>query len=186
MKKRMVNMKTTTFEVMKHNLIGLMEKHSIVKEVTQVRTAKANTENSINAEVEDHVDVPFDVDDNHHKLKLKIYNTNCRIQIQHVGNSSHQAKDYLQNRCSPKYFAEEVILPLCLRISETISDENEKEFVIHLRKEIQRLKKAGKESQKGKKGRCVNNDCKSSNHLDLNNIEKYGTCSVCKSLEHYI
>ena len=56
---------------------------------------------------------------------------------------------------------------------------------MHLRTEIQRLKKAGKEGQKGKKGRCVNNEYKSSNHLDLNNVEKYGTCSVCKSLEHY-
>ena len=121
-------------------------------------------------------------------MKLKLYNTNCRIHVQHAGKASHHIQPYLMNKSPPKFFAEEVILPFCKIIGETISKETEKELVIHMKKEIQRLKKAGKGGKgatKNRKGKCVNNDCRSSNNLDPTNVEKYGKCGNCQGFEHY-
>ena len=83
----MINMKTSTFEIAKQNLIEVLEKHQLVKSVRLVRTAKASTDNEGQADMEYHVDLDMVVDDNIHSLKLKCYNTNCRIQVQHVGKS---------------------------------------------------------------------------------------------------
>ena len=130
----MVNMKTSIFEVMKQNFLPLLDKHPLVKNAKQTRTAKAATDNGFDADMEYHMDLEIYVDGNEHKFKFKVYNSNCLIQVQHAGNGSHQAQNYLQNRCPRRYFAEEVILPFCKSVDETIATEKEKEFVTHLRK----------------------------------------------------
>ena len=180
----MLNMKTSVFETMKMHLMKLLIKHPVVKSVKPSRTAKASTDIGIDADTEYHLDVEFAVDANEHLLKLKIYNTNCRVQIQHVGKRDYQAQSYLANRCPPKYFAEEVMLPFCRTIEDTISDEKEKDFIAHLKNEIQRLKKVGKAEVKTK-GQCLNQECKSKNALDMNNVESYGTCTNCNKMEHF-
>ena len=45
--------------------------------------------------MEYHVDLDTVVDDNIHAQELKCYNTNCRIQVQHVGEGSYNAQNYL-------------------------------------------------------------------------------------------
>ena len=152
----MVNMRTSVFEVLKSHLLKLLLKNPLVKTAKQIRIAKAETDIGTEAEIEYHVDVEFSVDDKEHCLKLKIFNTNCRIQIQHAGKASHAPQHYLSNRCPPKFFAEEVILPFCKSIEASIPEAKEKEFVVHLRKEIQRLKKSFKDESKQKKDTCVN------------------------------
>ena len=132
---------------MKINLLKFLLKNPLIRTAKQTRTAKAETDLGTEAEIEYHVDVEFLVDENEHHLKLKIYNTNCRIQIQHVGKGSHIAQAYLSNKCPPKYFADEVIIPFCKSIEDNIPKETEKEFVVHLRKEIQRLKKSFKKDE---------------------------------------
>jgi hypothetical protein len=87
-KSNMVNMKTSIFEVMKQNLMELLKKHPIVKTANQIRTAKAVTEKGTEADTEYHIEIEFHVDGNEHQLMLKIYSTNCRIQVQHSGKSS--------------------------------------------------------------------------------------------------
>ena len=127
--------------MMKAHIVKLLLKNPIVKTAKQIRTAKAETDIGTDAEIEYHIDVTFVVDDNEHNLKLKIFNTNCRIQIQHSGKVFTLAQDHLSKRCPPKFFAEEVILPFCKSIEDSIPSDKEKEFVVHLRKEIQCLKK---------------------------------------------
>ena len=169
----MVNMKTSTFEVMKKRFIGLLEKHPHVKNATLVRTAKALTENDEDADMEYHIDVEIDIEGNEHKIKLKVFNSNCRIQVQHAGKASHLPKEHLKSKSPPRFFAEEIILPFCKTIDEAIPIEKEKDFVTHLRNEIQRLKKSGKNAAKvARKGKCINSDCSSRGNLDMNNIEK--------------
>ena len=101
----MVNMRTSVFEVMKSNLLKLLLKNPLVKTAKQIRTAKAETDIGTEAEIEYHIDVEFLVEDKEHCLKLKIFNTNCRIQIQHAGKASHAPQYHLSNRCPPKVFA---------------------------------------------------------------------------------
>ena len=120
----MVNMKTSTFEVMKHRFLGLLEKHPQVKCATLVRTAKALTENNKYADMEYHIDVDKEIEGNAHKIKLKVFNSNCQIQVQHAGKSaSHLPKEYLKNKSPPRYFAEEIIFPFCKIIDEAIPIE---------------------------------------------------------------
>ena len=69
-------------------------------------------------------------------------------------------------------------MPICHSIGETITSEKEKEFIVHLKKEIQRLKRVGK-SASNVKANCVNMDCKSSNNLNTNNVDSYGVCGNC-------
>ena len=183
----MVNMKTSAFEVMKRRFLGLLEKHPQVKNASLVRTAKAQTEDNEEADMEYHIDVEIVIEGNEHKIKLKVFNSNCRIQVQHAGkHASHLPKEHLKNKSPPRFFAEEIILPLCKTIDEAIPIEKEKDFVTHLRNEIQRLKKSGRNAAKvARKGKCINSDCSSRGNLDMNNMEKYGTCLNCKSQEHF-
>ena len=115
----MVNIKTSTFEIMKRRLIGLLEKHILVKSVNLVRTAKASTEDYEDADVEYHLDVEMIVEENIHKLKLKVFNTNCRIQIQQFGKDA-SPKEHLGLKAPPRYFAENVILPFAKVIDDSI------------------------------------------------------------------
>ena len=116
---------------------------------------------------------------------MKMFNTNCRIQLQHIGKSNYSPQLYLANRSPPKYFAEEILLPLCQSINNTVSKDTEREFVIHLKTEIQRLKKGSKDVEKNKKVTCINPNCKNSNHLNANNVDSYAICVNCQSYEHY-
>ena len=150
----MLNMRTSVFEAMKMHIMQLLVKHPAVKTVNPSRTAKANTEDGNEADIEYHLDVELEVEGNEHPLKLKIYNTNCRIQIQHVGKANHKEQSYLGNRCPPKFFAEEVLIPMCKSIQDTITDDDEKQFVAHLRNEIQRLKRTRK-TDSSNKGQCL-------------------------------
>ena len=102
-------MKTYIFEVLKRNLMNLLDKHELVQNVQLVKTAKANTKNDIEADMEYHIDLELVVEDNSHKLKLKCFNSNCRIQIQHVGKKSHLAQNYLNNKTPTRFVAEEII-----------------------------------------------------------------------------
>ena len=70
----MMNMKTATFEIAKQNLIETLEKHNFIENVKLVRTAKASTENEVQADMEYHIDLELVVDNNIHNLKLKCYN----------------------------------------------------------------------------------------------------------------
>ena len=136
--------------------------------------------------MEYHVDLDMVVDDNIHSLKLKCYNTNCRIQVQHVGKSSHQAQVHLNMKSPVKYFAEEVLYPIVVSMNDNIDIEKEKEMVLYLKKELTRLKKISKTTPKqNKKERCVNSDCKHNNSLDTSNIDKYGKCRNCEGYEHF-
>ena len=102
----MVNMKTSTFEVMKRRFLGLLEKHPQVKNASLVRTAKAQTEDNEEADMEYHIDVEIDIEGNEHKIKLKVFNSNCRIQVQHAGkHASHLPKEHLKNKSPPRFFA---------------------------------------------------------------------------------
>ena len=125
--------------------------------------------------MEYHVDLDMVVNDNIHALKLKCYNTNCRIQVQHVGKSSYKAQDYLNMKSPVKYFAEEVLYPIVASMNDNVDVEKEKEMVMHLKKELIRLKKVSKTNPKqNKKERCVNSDCKHHNSLDTAKTDKYG------------
>ena len=182
----MVNMKTYTFETLKHHLIGLLEKHELVENVQLVRTAKANTKNNIEADMEYRIDLDLVVENNSHTLKLKCFNSNCRIQIQHVGKKSHSAQHYLNDKTPTRFLAEEVIFKICESINEDIDTEREKEFIIHLKKEIARLRRLSKAvSKNDKQVKCINGDCKYHNSLDIRNTEKYGQCGNCESYEHF-
>jgi len=182
----MVNMKTYTFEVLKHHLIDLLEKHEIVENVQLVRTAKANTKNKIEADMEYHIDLDLVVEGNSHSLKVKCFNTNCRIQIQHVGKKSHLAQKYLNNKTPTRFLAEEIIFKICESIDEEVDKEKEKEFIIHLKKEIARLRRLSKAASKNdKQAKCINGDCKYHNSLDIRNTEKYGQCGNCEAYEHF-
>ena len=182
----MINMKTSTFEVVKQNLMEILEKHQLIKNVKLVRTAKASTENAGEADMEYHVDLDLVVDSNVHNLKLKCYNTNCRIQVQHMGKSSHSVQDYLKMKSPVKYFAEEILYPIVASMNDDIDIEKEKEMVLHLKKELTRLKKVNKTTPKqNKKEKCVNSDCKHQNNLDISKIDKYGKCRNCEGYEHF-
>ena len=50
-----------------------------------------------------------------------MFNTNCRIQLQHIGKSNHSPQLYLANRSPPKYFAEEILLPLCQYMNKKVT-----------------------------------------------------------------
>ena len=119
----------------------ILEKHQLIENVKLVRTAKASTENAGEADMEYHVDLDLVVDSNVHNLKLKCYNTNCRIQVQHMGKSSHSVQDYLKMKSPVKYFAEEILYPIVASMNDDIDIEKEKEMVLHLKKELTRLKK---------------------------------------------
>ena len=161
-------MKTSTFKVMKQNFLGLLERHPLVQNAKQVQTATATTDTDLDADMEYLIDAEMEVNGNDHKVKLKVFNTDCRIQVQHAGkNSSHTAKDYLDNKCPPRYFAEEIILPFRKTINDSIPVEKERE----LKKKEKTEKNATKVNKKGK---CINLDCKSGNNLDITNVEKYG------------
>ena len=181
----MVNMKTMVFEILKIHVIELLKKHSMIVSVNPNRTARAATEDGNGADTEYHIDVEFAVDGKSHQVKMKVFNTNCRIQIQHVGRSSHMPQSHLMNKGPAKFFAEEILLPFCKSIDESIPTEKEREFIMHLRKEIQRLKKVGKTEMTSNKSECVNKECKNGKHLNVNNIESYGTCWNCQKNEHY-
>ena len=182
----MVNMKTSIFEALKQKFMILLKKHELVTNVQLVRTAKANTKNGAEADMEYHMDLELIVEDNTHSLKLKCFNTNCRIQIQHAGKKSHLAQSYLKNKTPTRFLAEEIVLPICQSINEEIDVEKETEFVIHLKKEIARIKRLSKAASKNDKpGKCVNGDCKHHKSLDLKNTEKYAQCRNCEGYEHY-
>ena len=182
----MINLKTSTFEIAKQNLLGILEKHQLLENVKLVRTAKASTDNEGQADIEYHVDLDLVVDKNIHALKLKCYNTNCRIQVQHMGKSSHTAQNYLNNKSPVKYLAEDVLYPIVASMNDDINIEKEKEMVLHLKKELTRLKKMNKNAQKqNKKEKCVNSECKYQNSLDISNMEKYGKCKNCDGYEHF-
>ena len=180
----MINMKTTTFEVLKRRLLGLLQKHPSVNSASLVRTAKASTDED-DADVEYHIDVDMIVESIEHKLKMKIFNTNCRIQVQQIGKDT-TLKEHLGFQAPPRYFSENIILPLCKAIEDSIPAQQEKDIVVHLKEEIMRLKKFNKGVPKpNKKGKCVNMECSSKGNLDINNIEKYGTCQNCNKQEHF-
>ena len=73
-----MNMKTFTFEVMKQNLLNLLEKHEALQNVILVRTSKATTENEKEADMEYNIDVDLVINENVLHLKLKCFNSNCR------------------------------------------------------------------------------------------------------------
>ena len=181
----MVNMKTMVFEIFKIHIMDLLKKHPTVVSVIANRTARAATEDGNGADTEYHIDVEFAVEEKSHQVKMKVFNTNCRIQIQHMGRTNHSPQPHLKDRSPPKFFAEEILVPFCKSIDESISPEKEKEFIVHLRKEIQRLKKVNKTEINTNKSECVNEECKNSKHLNVNNIESYGTCWNCQGYEHY-
>ena len=66
------------------------------------------------------------VEKNIHPLKLKCFNTNCRVQIQHVGKISHSPQDHLKKKSPVKYFAEDILYPICATIEDDINIEKEK------------------------------------------------------------
>ena len=72
----MVNMKTSTYEIVKQGFLGHLEKHPLVKIADLVRTAKATTENNEDADMEYHIDAEMEVEGNTHKVKLKVFNAN--------------------------------------------------------------------------------------------------------------
>ena len=84
----------------------------------------------------------FKVKEEAHKVKLKLYTTNCRIQFQHAGKKECKQYDHLKNQCPPKYFAQNIIFPFCKKAYEDLK-ENKEAFVSHLRDEINRLVKEG-------------------------------------------
>ena len=59
----------------------------------------------------------------------------------------------LYQQCYAK-LREEVLIPLCKSIQDTITDDDEKQFVAHLRNEIQRLKRTRK-TDSSNKGQCL-------------------------------
>ena len=152
-----------------------------------MKTSKATTEPGKEADMEYHIDVNLVIHENVHHLKLKCFNSNCRIQVQHIGKGPHQPQSHLKGRSPPKFFTEEILFPIAKSINDDINLEKEKEFVIHLKKEIARLKKISKAMPKtnNKKNKCVNSDCKYHNSLDIANVEKYGECSNCEGYEHF-
>ena len=145
-----MNMKTSTFEVMKQHLLNLLEKHEVIQKVKLVRTSKATTAHEKEADMEYHIDVDLVIHENVHHLKLKCFNSNCRIQVQHIGKGPHQPQSHLKGRSPPKFFTEEILFPIAKSINDDINLEKEKEFVIHLKKEITRLKKISKAMPKTK------------------------------------
>ena len=95
-----------------------------------------------------------------------------------MGKSPSSSQDYLKMKSPVKHFAEEILYPIFVSMNEDINLEMEKEMVLHLKKELTRLKKINKTTPKqNKKERCVNNDCKHQNSLDISKVDKYGKCS---------
>ena len=143
----MVNLNTMVFEVARQNPLEYLHVHPSVTSVIQPKSAKALTEEGTEADVEYHLDVKFKVKEQEIlEVKLKLYTTNCRIQVQHAGRKECKQYGFLHNCCPPKYFAERVILPFCLKAYEDVKDK-EVAFVSHLKDEINRLMKEGTKSK---------------------------------------
>ena len=103
-----------------------------------------------------------------------------------MGKKSHLAQTYFKNKTPTRFLAEEIILQICKSIDAEIDIEKEKEFVMHLKKEIARIKRMTKAVPKSdKQGKCVNSDCKYHNSLDIKNTDKYGQCRNCEGFEHF-
>ena len=122
----MMNMKTSTFEVMKQHLLNLLVKHEALQNVNLVRTSKATTEHAKEADMEYHIDLDLVINEKVHNLKLKCFNSNCRIQVQHIGKGPHQPQSHLKGKSPPKYFAEEILFPIGKSINDDINEAKEK------------------------------------------------------------
>ena len=100
----MINMKTMVFEIFKIHIMDLLKKHPTVVSVIANRTARAATEDGNGADTEYHIDVEFAVEGKSHHVKMKVFNTNCRIQIQHMGRTNRSPQSHLEEKSPPTFF----------------------------------------------------------------------------------
>ena len=173
--------------------MSYLEAHPIVTQVIQPKNVKAMTEEGSEAEVEYHLDISFKVMEKNHEIKIKLYNTNCRVHVQHAGKVECIEQEHLQNNCPPKFFAENVIIPFCEKAYDSIKDKDIA-FVNHLKEEINRLMKEGVNNKVSKKKvptktnireKCAALKCKHKNVVLTNNDGRFGKCGKCDRFEHY-
>ena len=133
------------------------------------------------------VDVDFKTNDVKNSVKIKIYTTSCRFQIQNVG-STHEKKPHLGNEFVPKYFAQTFIMPLGQIILTEVPDLDQI-FIPLLANELERLQKLEKKNVVKKNKpvsdvKCVNKSCQWKK-IDVKNKSAFGTCDICQAFEHY-
>ena len=103
-----VDLKTSLFESVKHNLIQVLNTDPDVEKAATTRVTKANS-NSGAAEVEYMAEVVFIKGGNKHEVVLKCFTTKCRMQIQKKGK--HMKFPKLGSKFVLKYFMDFYIIP---------------------------------------------------------------------------
>ena len=73
--------------------MGFLTKNPDIQKAVQPKAAQAETNTGREADVE------FKVDDKIIGVKLRCFNTNCRVQIQNIRDLKRM--DYMNNKCKP-------------------------------------------------------------------------------------
>ena len=180
-----VDLKTSLFESVKHNLIQVLNTDPDIEKAATTRVTKAKS-NSGEADVEYMADVVFIKGGNKHQVILKCFTTKCRIQIQKRGK--HVKFPELGSKFVPKYFMDFYIVPFASKILSS-NPSLDDQFIPHLAREIERLrllnKKTNEVNKKGKiqdDTKCVNAQCK---QKISKNINASAQCDNCDNLEHF-
>ena len=99
------------FDEARQNLREYLNIHPLLTQVVLAKNAKV--EKRSRADVDYHLDVDFKVKEERHEVKLKLFTTKCRIQVQHAGKRACNQYEHLDKLCRPKYVAEKIVMAFC-------------------------------------------------------------------------
>ena len=167
-KKKYVKLEFQTgmFEAMKKNMVWIMENKFDVKFVED-KTPKLETYGKSKAEERYSLDLMFLDAEVEYTVKLIIYNTNCTMGVDSVGDSAHTI---IKNQTAAEYFVNFVLL-------ETVDVIKNKIDVRKLNEQCRKLAMLGIESQDKQINKC--HECKK----EVEN-EKILKCKFCKKKIH--
>ena len=164
------------------------KRFSDIIEIHETKRSQVYNNPACNVYSELHYDVTFKVNGDSHKVKMKIYTSTCRVQIQSCGPRVKFIEKMLMGHA--EYFATkfvDVFACEILQSRENLNDEvlsNIKEKIKQLKESM--LKEQGVENMPTKA--VVDRRCyaKCNRNVNIKNKEAYGRCKKCDRVEHFL
>ena len=198
-----IPMRASFFEFVKAFFVkDLLNDVNILK-IDNIERAKAKTDLHGDAYVEFSLEITFKASLMNHTIKLTAYTTTSQIMIQPLYEKAG-AHSHLGNRGSPRYFAENFLLPWSKRMIDEnkFNEDTRNMYTNALKEEIRRLDLNKVEQKKAKTGntiestaerndngvktkaKCVATGC-SYQGINPGNKAAVGVCHKCGNFEHF-
>ena len=128
-----------------------------INDIIAVTKAVAGTTNFGKVDVEFTLEATFTVNDIPNRVKVKCYPTKCQVTITHMGGNCTK-KDHLGGNFTPRYFAENFILPWGRRLVDSCKDLYDviSSFLQAELKSVMELNRQPKSSAQAKKSLVFN------------------------------